>query len=63
MTKLVEPTETGRLFATVSAIDHLAPLVSSIAFNTIYAKSLEWFPGFVFLLSAVLAFLVLLVMR
>jgi len=34
----------------------IAPMVAAVGFNTTYASTLEWFPGFVFLLAAAVIF-------
>lgn len=41
----------GALFACVTAIDNITTTAANAAFNSIYAATLAWFPGFVFLLA------------
>lgn len=42
----------GALFAAIGFMESLTNNVASGVFNSIYAATLTWFPGFVFLLSA-----------
>ncbi|MCI4388206.1 hypothetical protein PGIGA_G00083040 [Pangasianodon gigas] len=51
LSKAVSKTEQGALFACVSAIDNLTTTAATAAFNSIYAATVAWFPGFAFLLA------------
>ncbi|XP_062870075.1 lysosomal proton-coupled steroid conjugate and bile acid symporter SLC46A3 [Trichomycterus rosablanca] len=51
MSKVVSKSEQGALFACVASVDNLTGTVASAAFNSIYAKTVGWFPGFTFLLA------------
>ncbi|XP_017345535.1 solute carrier family 46 member 3 [Ictalurus punctatus] len=51
MSKVVSKTEQGALFACVTAIDNLTTTMANAAFNSIYAATVTWFPGFAFLLA------------
>lgn len=47
----------GALFACLSFLESLTNNVSSGVFNSIYAATVAWYPGFVFSLSAGLCFI------
>lgn len=69
MSKIVSNTEQGALFACISCMESITSTVSVAAFNSIYAATVAWCSGFVFLLSAglctlpALLILVLIVIR
>ncbi|XP_064623139.1 proton-coupled folate transporter-like isoform X2 [Lineus longissimus] len=50
----VERGEQGKLFAFVGSAESLTTLFASLIFNSIYGPSLNFFPGFCFILSAAL---------
>ncbi|KAM9729329.1 lysosomal proton-coupled steroid conjugate and bile acid symporter SLC46A3 [Menidia menidia] len=52
MSKLISKSEQGALFACLSFMESLTNNVSSAIFNSIYAATVAWYPGFVFLLAA-----------
>ncbi|XP_020495494.1 lysosomal proton-coupled steroid conjugate and bile acid symporter SLC46A3 [Labrus bergylta] len=52
MSKIISKSEQGALFAFVSFLESLTSNVSAAVFNSIYAATVAWYPGFVFLLSA-----------
>lgn len=52
MSKIVSKSEQGALFACVSCLDSLTSSVAVAVFNSVYAATVSWFPGFVFLLGA-----------
>lgn len=52
MSKMVSKTEQGALFACVSCLESLTNTGSIAAFNSIYAATVAWYPGFIFLFSA-----------
>lgn len=52
MSKIVPKSEQGALFAFLSFMESLTNNVSTGVFNSVYAATVAWFPGFVFLLSA-----------
>ncbi|XP_034538698.1 solute carrier family 46 member 3 [Notolabrus celidotus] len=52
MSKIISKSEQGALFAFLSFVESLTNNVSSAVFNSIYAATVAWYPGFVFLLSA-----------
>ncbi|XP_041864608.1 solute carrier family 46 member 3 [Melanotaenia boesemani] len=52
MSKIISKSEQGALFACLSFLESLTNNVSSAVFNSIYAATVAWYPGFVFLLSA-----------
>ncbi|XP_013858715.1 solute carrier family 46 member 3 [Austrofundulus limnaeus] len=54
MSKIVSKSEQGALFAYVSFLENFTTNVSSAVFSSIYFATVAWYPGFVFLLSAVL---------
>jgi hypothetical protein len=41
----------------------IAPMVAAVGFNTTFASTLEWFPGFVFLLAAAVLFVTFSMIR
>lgn len=52
MSKVVSKFEQGALFACVAFMENLSSNVSSAVFSKIYADTVAWCPGFVFLLGA-----------
>lgn len=52
MSKVVSKSEQGALFACVAFIENLTSTVASASFSSIYAATVMWYPGFVFLLGA-----------
>lgn len=52
MSKIVSKSEQGALFACVSCLDSLTSSVAVAVFNSVYAATVSWFPGFAFLLAA-----------
>nr|XP_006819417.1 PREDICTED: proton-coupled folate transporter-like [Saccoglossus kowalevskii] len=55
LSRIVEPTEQGVLFACLGCIESVANFVSPVTFNAIYAATLELFSGFVFTVLAAIA--------
>ncbi|XP_054829860.1 solute carrier family 46 member 3 [Eublepharis macularius] len=54
LSKVVLPNEQGALFACIACLEVVTGTISLTAFNSIYAVTVAWFPGFSFLLSAAL---------
>ncbi|XP_015280475.1 PREDICTED: solute carrier family 46 member 3 [Gekko japonicus] len=52
LSKVVLPSEQGALFACIACLEVVIGTISLAAFNSIYAVTVAWFPGFSFLLSA-----------
>ncbi|XP_070605947.1 lysosomal proton-coupled steroid conjugate and bile acid symporter SLC46A3 [Erythrolamprus reginae] len=52
LSKIVLPNEQGALFACIACLEVLTGTISITVFNTIYAMTVAWFPGFSFLFSA-----------
>ncbi|KAM6907515.1 lysosomal proton-coupled steroid conjugate and bile acid symporter SLC46A3 [Xenentodon cancila] len=52
MSKIISKSEQGALFACLSFLESLTNNVASAVFNSIYAATVSWYPGFVFLLAA-----------
>lgn len=50
--KIIPKSEQGALFACLSFLESLTNNVSAAVFNSVYAATVAWFPGFIFLLSA-----------
>ena len=62
VSKLVLNTETGKTFSIVSFSETLSSLFGSLVFSNLYAATASVFPGFSFLLTAFLYFILLVVM-
>lgn len=54
LSKLVDPSEQGALFATVACVESLCFLVGSGVFNALYPATLYFMKGFPFLLAAII---------
>ncbi|XP_074536332.1 proton-coupled folate transporter [Halichoeres trimaculatus] len=54
LSRLVDPSEQGALFATTACMDSLCFLVGSGLFNSIYPVTLKFMKGFLFLCAAIL---------
>ncbi|KAK7156535.1 hypothetical protein R3I94_006558 [Phoxinus phoxinus] len=54
LSKLVDPSEQGALFASVACVEGLCSLVSSGVFNSLYPATLHFMKGFPFLFGAVI---------
>ncbi|XP_046567061.1 solute carrier family 46 member 3-like, partial [Haliotis rubra] len=52
MSSLVSQDEHGRMFGLAAAVDSLGGLMASVIFNALYPATLDFFPGFSFLLAA-----------
>lgn len=52
MSKIVSKAKQGALFACISCMESITTTVSIAAFNSIYAATVAWYSGFVFVLSA-----------
>ncbi|KAM7398100.1 hypothetical protein PAMA_006126 [Pampus argenteus] len=52
MSKIISKSQQGALFAFLSFLESLTYSVSTAVFNSVYAATVSWFPGFIFLLSA-----------
>lgn len=52
ISKIVSKSEQGALFACLSFLESLTNNVAGAVFSSIYAATVAWYPGFVFLLSA-----------
>ncbi|KAF6716272.1 Solute carrier family 46 member 3 [Oryzias melastigma] len=52
MSKNISKSEQGALFACLSFLESLTNNVSSGVFNSVYAATVSWYPGFVFVLAA-----------
>uniref|UniRef100_A0A3B4GEM2 Proton-coupled folate transporter n=1 Tax=Pundamilia nyererei TaxID=303518 RepID=A0A3B4GEM2_9CICH len=57
LSKLVEPSEQGALFASVACVESLCYLVGSGVFNSLYPATLHFMKGFPFLLAAIILFI------
>ncbi|KAG7479359.1 proton-coupled folate transporter [Solea senegalensis] len=57
LSKLVNPSEQGALFASVACVESLCFLVGSGVFNSIYPATLHFMKGFSFLFAAVILFI------
>ncbi|CAI9557855.1 unnamed protein product [Staurois parvus] len=54
MSKVVLENEQGALFACIACLESLTGSLTIVFYNSIYAATVLWFPGFCFLLSAAL---------
>ncbi|XP_019650262.1 solute carrier family 46 member 3 [Ailuropoda melanoleuca] len=54
VSKVVRSTEQGTLFACIAFLETLGGVAAVSTFNGIYSATVAWYPGFTFLLSAVL---------
>ncbi|KAL3872557.1 hypothetical protein ACJMK2_035780 [Sinanodonta woodiana] len=54
MSHLVSPEEQGAMFAGIGSVEMLSNGVGGLAFSLIYKATVDWFPGFVFLVIALL---------
>ena len=52
VSKMVEPTEFGKVFTLLSMAQGLTSLVTSSGFQEIYAKTISIYPGAMYLVSA-----------
>lgn len=52
MSKIVSKDEQGALFACISCTESITSTVSVAVFNSIYAATVAWYSGFIFVLSA-----------
>lgn len=57
LSKLVEPSDQGALFASVACVESLCFLVGSSVFNSLYPATLHFMKGFPFLFGAVVLFI------
>ncbi|KAG8007983.1 Solute carrier family 46 member 3 [Nibea albiflora] len=52
MSKIISKSEQGALFACLSFLESLTNNISVAVFNSVYAATVTWYSGFIFLLSA-----------
>lgn len=52
VSKIIPKSQQGALFAFISVLDSLITNTAGAVFNSIYAVTVAWYPGFVFALSA-----------
>uniref|UniRef100_A0A8C8SMY8 Lysosomal proton-coupled steroid conjugate and bile acid symporter SLC46A3 n=1 Tax=Pelusios castaneus TaxID=367368 RepID=A0A8C8SMY8_9SAUR len=52
LSKVVLASEHGAVFACIACLEVITTAISLVVFNTLYAATVTWFPGFSFLLSA-----------
>ncbi|KAM7179992.1 lysosomal proton-coupled steroid conjugate and bile acid symporter SLC46A3 [Macrochelys suwanniensis] len=52
MSKVVLASEQGAVFACIACLEVMSSAISFAVFNSLYAATVAWFPGFSFLLSA-----------
>ncbi|XP_033735178.1 solute carrier family 46 member 3-like [Pecten maximus] len=52
MSHMTPPEQQGSLFAGVAAVETICAVVGSVTGNAIYSATVDWFPGFSFLLFA-----------
>ncbi|XP_041851225.1 proton-coupled folate transporter [Melanotaenia boesemani] len=57
LSKLVDPSEQGGLFAAVACVESLCFLVGSSVFNSLYPATLHFMKGFTFLFAALILFI------
>ncbi|XP_076590941.1 proton-coupled folate transporter [Chaetodon auriga] len=57
LSKLVDPSEQGALFACVACVESLCYLVGSGLFNSLYPATLHFMKGFTFLFAAIILFI------
>lgn len=57
LSKLVDPSEQGALFASVACVEGLCSLVSSGVFNSLYPATLHFMKGFPFIFGALILFI------
>ena len=60
ITKTVAPNELGQVFAFISSLESILPLVSDPVYTLVYNATLQAFPGTVYLIGAASSFLMLL---
>ncbi|PAV64609.1 hypothetical protein WR25_01685 [Diploscapter pachys] len=54
ISSLLETDEQGKIFSVISLLDGVTSLCATSMYNMVYPKTLDFFPGFLFLLSAAL---------
>ncbi|KAJ7320224.1 hypothetical protein JRQ81_019735 [Phrynocephalus forsythii] len=52
LSKVVLPHEQGTIFACIACLEVVTGTITVAVFNSLYAATVAWFPGFVFLFSA-----------
>ncbi|XP_067681637.1 lysosomal proton-coupled steroid conjugate and bile acid symporter SLC46A3-like [Haliotis asinina] len=62
MSSLVDQAEQGRLFGLLAAMDSVAVMVASLMFNQLYPATLDFFPGFSFMVAAGLSVIAAVIM-
>ncbi|XP_039376811.1 solute carrier family 46 member 3 isoform X1 [Mauremys reevesii] len=62
LSKVVLASEQGAVFACIACLEVMTSAISLAVFNSLYAATVAWFPGFSFLLSAGLCIIPLSVM-
>jgi PCFT/HCP family folate transporter-like MFS transporter 1/3 len=60
VSKLVPNDELGKIYAVLGSVEALVPILGMLIYNNIYRASLNFFPGIIFLVTAVLMCFVLI---
>ncbi|KAK7471504.1 hypothetical protein BaRGS_00035843 [Batillaria attramentaria] len=57
MSSLVKRNEQGRLFSILAVSESVVAMIAALMFNTIYPHTLHFFPGFCFIMAAIISFI------
>jgi hypothetical protein len=63
LSKLVDPTEYGKIFTLASVASSIASLLTSSGFQEIYAATVSTFPGTIYVVSAGIVFSALVIYK
>ncbi len=56
LSTIVDKDELGKVFSLIAALDSTAPFVASVFFTFIFTQTLDFFPGAVFEMTALMLF-------
>ena len=60
VSKLVSSDELGKIYAVLGSVEALVPILGMLIYSNIYRASLNFFPGIIFIVTAVLMFFALI---
>ncbi|KAK6056647.1 hypothetical protein COOONC_05847 [Cooperia oncophora] len=62
ISSIIETSEQGRMFSVIALLEGITGILASTIFNNLYPETLDFFPGFLYITSAVLLLIPLLIL-
>jgi len=62
LSKIVEMEEYGKVFSLIAALDSTIPTIGDLLFTYVFNSSINYFPGLIFIISALMLFIPLFIL-